>query len=62
MKNIYDDNPRKCMEYICWHVKAKGFIYCICCLHGRCVTIPEEQRILTSVLENENDNETSIPN
>lgn len=27
---------RKCAELACWHYSARGFIYCTCCLHGRC--------------------------
>lgn len=34
----------KCEERGCWHYQQSGYIYCICCLHGRCQIIPEENR------------------
>ncbi len=52
--DIQKDNPLKCVENGCWHKKAKGYIVCICCLHGRCYTILEEDRILTVSVEGGN--------
>lgn len=37
-------HPRKCAVGSCWHYKAQGIIYCMCCLHGRYNTIPVEDR------------------
>lgn len=54
MADIQKDNPLKCVENGCWHKKAKGYIVCICCLHGRCYTILEEDRILTVSVEGGN--------
>ena len=34
----------KCATHGCWHRSARGFLYCICCLYGRCQTIPTEAR------------------
>ena len=48
---LNQDNPLKCEEALCWHVKSQGYIYCICCLYGRCFTIPEEERILATPVE-----------
>lgn len=33
----------KCVEEGCWHYRERGYIYCICCLHGKCETIPHEE-------------------
>lgn len=46
MPDVYQDNPLKCEEAPCWHIKGKDFIYCKCCLYGRCYEIPERNRIL----------------
>ncbi len=53
MADVNQDNPMKCEDPTCWHFKAKGRIYCTCCLYGRCVTIPEEERTTTPVEETE---------
>lgn len=34
----------KCSELDCWHFTQRGYIYCGCCLHGRCSSFSKEQR------------------
>lgn len=33
---------RICAQPGCWHYQARGYIYCICCLHGYCSSPAEE--------------------
>ena len=36
---------RKCAEENCWHFRAPGLAYCICCLNGPCATFSPEQQV-----------------
>ena len=51
MVNVNKDNISKCEEYGYWHRRATGFLYCVCCLYGKCDTIPEENRIIDITTE-----------
>ena len=35
---------RKCVEPECWHFRVQGYVYCSCCLHGKCSTFSLAQR------------------
>jgi len=48
-------NEQKCEEAECWHFKAQEYIYCICCIHGRCRTILKEERAVEGINDESTD-------